>query len=276
MVDAGHGRLLTLIIEALQPHIPMYSQSFTPRAISHRGLHDQHAENSIPAFLAAIDAGATGIEIDVHASNDDVVFVHHDATIETGEGLVPIRAVESRDIARVRLAGDAVIPTLDDVLEVIGARAGVFIEVKGTGMEQSLARCLRRHPGNTDAYAVHSFDHRIVRRMAEINPSVRTGILQVSYLIDTCAAMRAAGATDLWQQADFIDLSLVQSIHTAGGRVIAWTPNTDPEWQRLTSLGVDGICTDRIDAFANWVLDSTGAPPDEPVAGLPAAGSASS
>lgn len=231
----------------------MYSKTFTPGAISHRGLHDLHDENSIPSFLAAIEAGADGIEIDVHASSDGIVFVHHDATIAAPEGPRSIRSSDSRDISRLRLPGDVEIPTLDEVLEIIGARAGLFIEIKGTGMEQALARCLRRHPATSDGYAVHSFDHRICRRMTGILPSIQTGILQVSYLVDSCLAMRAAGASDLWQQSDFIDEALVQDVHSSGGRVIAWTPNNETEWQRLASLGVDGICTDRIDKFVEWV-----------------------
>lgn len=231
----------------------MYSKPFLPGAISHRGLHDLHAENSIPSFLAAIDAGADGIEIDVHASSDGVVFVHHDAMIAAPEGSLSIRSTDSRDISRLRLTGDAGIPTLDDVLEIIDSRSGLFIEIKGNDMEQALARCLRRHPANIDRYAVHSFDHRIIRRMTGIIPSIRTGVLQVSYLVDSCLAMRAAGASDLWQHSDFIDESLVQDIHSVGGRVIAWTPNSEMEWLRLASLGVDGICTDRIDMFVEWI-----------------------
>lgn len=240
------------MIEAPNPRIPMYSKTFMPGAISHRGLHDVHAENSIPSFLAAIDAGADGIEIDVHASSDGVVFVHHDANIAAPGGSLSIRSTDSRDISRLRLEGDTAIPTLDEVLEIVGVKAGMFIEIKGTGMEQELARCLRRHPANADRYAVHSFDHRIIRRMTGIMPAIRTGVLQVSYLIDSPSAMRAAGASDLWQQSDFIDESLVQDIHASGGRVIAWTPNSETEWERLASLGVDGICTDRVDTFVEW------------------------
>ncbi len=231
----------------------MYSGKSFPIPISHRGLHSQLPENSIPAFVAAVDAGAKGIELDVHSSADDVLFVHHDPGLLINDAVIPFTALDSSDLERLSLPGDVSIPTLDDALTAIGTRADVFIEIKATGIENAVARCLRRHLSNSERYAVHAFDHRVVKRMLELLPSVRTGILQVSYLIDSCSVMRRTGASDLWQHADFIDASLVTDVHAAGGRVIAWTPNTESQWETLSALGVDGICTDRIDSYVEWI-----------------------
>lgn len=230
----------------------MYSGTQLPLAISHRGLHASVAENTIPAFTAAIEAGAEGIELDVHASSDDILYVHHDPDVELDGSRMPIRKLDSRQLGEVRLDGDGRIATLDDALSAIGPRCDVFIEVKASGIENTVARCIRRHMGNADRYAVHAFDHRVVKRILELVPSVRTGILQVSYLIDSCGAMRRAGASDLWQHSDFIDDRLVIDVHSCGGRIIAWTPNSPSEWERLASLGVDGICTDAVDKYLSW------------------------
>lgn len=230
----------------------MYSSKSLPLAVSHRGLHETLPENSIPAFEAAIAAGAEGIELDVHGSSDGVLHVHHDPALDVNGSPVPFTSLDSRDIAKLRLAGDVPVPTLDDTLTAIGSRAKVFIEVKAAGVENDLARCLRRHSQNADLYSVHAFDHRVVKRMLELIPSTRTGILQVSYLVDSADAMRRAGAADLWQHADFIDAQLVTDIHARGGRVVAWTPNGDSQWEHLASLGIDAICTDRIGDYVAW------------------------
>lgn len=231
----------------------MYSAKPLPLAISHRGLHSAAPENSIPAFLAAVEAGAEAIELDVHASADDILYVHHDAALVIGDDdPVPFTRLDSSRIADLRLDGDVAIPTLDDALAAIGSSCGVFIEIKATGIENAVARCLRRQMSNAERYAVHAFDHRVVKRMLELIPSVRTGMLQVSYLIDSCAALRKGGAMDLWQHADFIDAALVADVHSCGGRVIAWTPNSESQWGELAKLGVDGICTDNIEAYVAW------------------------
>jgi glycerophosphoryl diester phosphodiesterase len=231
----------------------MYSNRPLPEAISHRGLRSSAPENSIPAFLAALEAGAEGIELDVHASADGIIYVHHDFDFSDLAGVKhPLAMSDSRDIDKARLADDVAIPRLDAVLEVIGTRARVYIEIKPQKIENDIARCLKRHFVGNGNYAVHSFDHRIVKRMLELMPSIRTGILQVAYPIDSRAAMRAAGASDLWQHAEFVDARLVADVKSCGGRLIVWTANTEAQWNHLAALGVDGICTDRVDAYLEW------------------------
>lgn len=234
----------------------MYSKSEPPIAIAHRGLRHKAPENSIPAFMAAIDSGAAAVELDVHGSSDGGIYVHHDAAPGglDAKGL-PWRAIaemDSADVAQVRLPGDVAIPTLDAVIEAIDGRAKIFIEIKGLAMEETVVRCMKRHLGRIDQLSVHSFDHRIIRRINGLLPSIRTGILQVSYLIDSCATLRISGATDLWQHVDFIDAALVSGVHSCRGRVIAWTANIESQWENLDQLGVDAICTDNVDEYVAW------------------------
>lgn len=239
----------------------MYSKSKPPLAISHRGLRTTAPENSIPAFLAAIDAGAQGIELDVHASLDGTIYVHHDpipgGTDRDGNPWEPIARLDSKEMSSIRLADGVRIPTLDEVIEAVAGRAEIFIEVKGLSIEETVARCLKRHIDRIDQFACHSFDHRIIRRIAGLLPSIRTGILQVSYLIDSCAALRLSGATDLWQHVDFIDAALVSGVHACRGRVIAWTANDPIQWETLDGLGVDGVCTDIVDDYVRWTTPAS-------------------
>src|SRR5262249_48881490 len=45
----------------------------------HRGARGLKPENTLPAFEAALDAGVTTIETDVHLTQDGVPIIHHDA-----------------------------------------------------------------------------------------------------------------------------------------------------------------------------------------------------
>ena len=92
--------------------------------------------------------------------------------------------------------------------------------------------------------AVHAFDHRAVVRVRNLAPGLPTGILLEARLVDPVAALRAAGATDLWQQWKMIDEELVAAVQGAGGRVIAWTVNDTAAAEELIRMGVDGVCTD--------------------------------
>ena len=55
-----------------------YLEGDYPRVIAHRGFPLDHAENTLGAFQAALDAGADILETDVHLSKDGVVVVAHD------------------------------------------------------------------------------------------------------------------------------------------------------------------------------------------------------
>lgn len=119
----------------------------------------------------------------------------------------------------------------------------VWVEVKtlAEGNERDLLAVLERGPA-PGRYAVHSFDHRIVRRLGAERPDLRRGILLSAYLEDPVAAMRAVGATTLWQEWQQVDRELVNRVHEAGCTIVAWTVNDIGDLERMARLGVDGLC----------------------------------
>jgi glycerophosphoryl diester phosphodiesterase len=48
-----------------------------PQAIAHRGYSAAFPENTMAAFLGAVEVGAQAIETDVHLSKDGVVVLSH-------------------------------------------------------------------------------------------------------------------------------------------------------------------------------------------------------
>src|SRR5438874_10964889 len=51
-------------------------------AISHRGEHLHHPENTMPAYRAAVDAGADFIEVDVRTTADGKLVIMHNDTVD--------------------------------------------------------------------------------------------------------------------------------------------------------------------------------------------------
>jgi glycerophosphoryl diester phosphodiesterase len=215
--------------------------------IAHRGLHVVARENTFESFELAVTAGADAIELDVHATRDGKIVVHHDPEIPVGSDRI---AIDSTDLAGLTAAAAKSgfdLPVLGEVLERMAGRAKVYIEVKALGIELLVARVVRE---SACEIAVHSFDHRVVRKIRDFVPGIQTGILTVSRPVAPASMMAAAGATDYWPHLDFVDQELVDEIHDGGGRVIVWTPNTNVDWVRLAGLNVDGLCTDRCDEAA--------------------------
>src|SRR6185503_19503058 len=60
-------------------------------AISHRGEHLRHPDNTMPAYQAALDAGADFIEVDVRTTADGKLVLMHNDTVDArtdGKGAV--------------------------------------------------------------------------------------------------------------------------------------------------------------------------------------------
>ncbi len=218
--------------------------------ISHRGAHQTLPENSIPAFLRAIELGAQAIELDVHGTKDGTVVVHHDRVVNSPERSPRrIADLSFSELQEFRLADGIEIPTLAAVLDAIGTTATVYVEIKAPLIEPLVVREIREHSATC---AVHSFDHRIVKTVKSIFPAIRTGVLQVARHVDPIASLAMSGAEDLWQDVSFIDEDLVARAHWINARVIAWTANDAEQWETLRRIGVDGICTDLIAELATF------------------------
>jgi glycerophosphoryl diester phosphodiesterase len=215
--------------------------------IGHRGAPREFPENSLPAFERALALGADAIELDVHLSADDVVVVHHDPDLHVEgsgtRGKRAIRALPWSSLSRIELAPGVSIPSLEQVLDLVGSRARIYVELKGEGVE---ARAIEVIGASGARCAVHSFDHAVVARAARLAPTLRRGILFDEYPRDVVASMRATSALDVWPQWKLIDAPLVEHVHEAGGRVIAWTVNTTTAARELARLGSDGLCGDDV------------------------------
>jgi glycerophosphoryl diester phosphodiesterase len=200
--------------------------------IAHRGANREAPENTLAAFDKALAAGVDGIELDIQFTGDGVPIVHHDPAISG-------RSISSLTAAEVQALRPA--PSLVDVLERVAGRCRLYVEIKAPAATEAVVRQLTPH---SSWCAIHSFDHRVAKQAATLNPAIPVGVLLVSYLIDIRGAMQAASARDVWQQADYIDQLLVETVHRAGGRVIAWTVNDPQRARELISLGVDALCSD--------------------------------
>ncbi len=216
-----------------------------------------HRENTLPGFLAATAAGADGWELDVHATRDGVVVVHHDPVLPGTAGVLAGARIAATDWptlagATIGASGETM-PTLDAVLEAAAGKTTVYVEVKAHGIEAGVLRCLARHPLTQSA--VHCFDHRVAARVQKARPDIPVGILIDAYLMDPAHALRAAGARDYWPHREMVDAALVDAIHAAGGRVIVWTVNDLAEARRMVGLGVDALCSDVVDELRVALLD---------------------
>ena len=169
---------------------------------AHRGLHGAGVpENSPTAFARAIERGL-GIECDVQRSSDGQAMVFHDFELDrlTGEtGLVS--AHSSAQLGRMILAGSQdTIPSLRQLLDQIGGRVPLLIEIKSNNSPRYAALCLavrRVLEGYQGPHAVMSFDPRMVRWFAVHSPLTTRGLV-VTEEDDKALAGRLRRRFSLW------------------------------------------------------------------------------
>lgn len=149
---------------------------------AHRGLHGPGVpENSPSAFAGAIAHGF-GIECDIQRSDDGQAMVLHDweldrLTDERG----PVAQRSAAELGRIALAGSTdTIPTLRQLLDQVGGRVPLLIEIKSRSDMRVGAICgAVRHAleGYSGAHAVMSFDPRVGRWFAVNAPRTVRGLV---------------------------------------------------------------------------------------------------
>lgn len=238
---------------------PPPDRSVVPRRgvqlIAHRGASRVRIENTLAAFAVALDQRADAVELDVHATADGVVVVHHDPVPHGvhGDGRSerqPISALRYVELATIRIGGEPV-PTLRDTLALMGDRAAVYVEIKGVGIERQVVEAIR---GNRARCAVHSFDHTAIAGVRALAPEIPRGLLfERGEREGIVEAMRAHDARDLWAENGIVDAALIDAAHSAGMRLIAWTVNDPRRAGQLAAFGIDGLCTDDVPLISSAV-----------------------
>jgi glycerophosphoryl diester phosphodiesterase len=215
-----------------------------PLVIAHRGASAVEFENSLAAFRAAGRMGADGVELDVHATADGALVVHHDDTI----GGVHIPVATGLEVRAQRLPNGEPPPLLEEALGAVDPRLRVFVEVKTlpASADAQLLAVLDRGP-NPAGYAVHGFDHRILARLGRLRPTLPRGVLSASYPMRPLVPLTDVGAVMFWQERTLVDAELAETLHLAGAQLIAWTVDEPAAMSRLARLGTDGLCTNRPD-----------------------------
>lgn len=98
--------------------------------ISHRGHLNGLLENTIPAFEAALKAGADGVECDLRLTLDKKVIVNHDKHIKLNGSRIKISKTRLKDLIRQPNAEEKPL-TIDYLFDYINQRrVPFFLEIK--------------------------------------------------------------------------------------------------------------------------------------------------
>jgi len=238
--------------------------------VAHRGYSAVAPENTLPAFAAAVFAGATHVEFDVRTTADGVPVVIHDRTLDrttTGAGQVwdlpasEVLSVDAGSWFSPAYAGLRV-PTLAGTLDLLAAEAPeILLEIKPPASLDQVKAIVEQvaERGLLARTTVQSFDPAVVALIREAAPDVRRGLLRQSFTPETVALARDLGVVCCNPSVDDVlaGPATVRALTEAGIEVMPWTANDMTQWPTLSDTGAAGLITDLVGELTGWSASAT-------------------
>jgi glycerophosphoryl diester phosphodiesterase len=243
--------MLPLLLLTLWPG-QLAAQDRTVVAISHRGEHLHHPENTIPAFQEAIRLGADFIEVDVRTTADGKLVLSHDNTVNrctdgTGEVSNMTFAQIERLDAGIKTAPEFAgtrIPTFEEVLKLAHGRIGVYLDLKNA-TAQAIVDAIQ-HADMVQQIVIYRSAIPLLKEIQTIDPRLK--VMPESKTVDNVKTaieslhpkVIAFGASDFFEE-------IIKLTRASGAAIyVDRMGKTDaPEgWQSAIDAGADGIQTD--------------------------------
>jgi glycerophosphoryl diester phosphodiesterase len=230
-----------------------------PIVVAHRGASAVVPENTLPAFLAAWESGATWVEADTQPTADGVPVILHDETLDrTTTGSGPVRAHTARQVTALSVPGlpGAHVPELHELVDQLTPERALLLEIKGDHSADQVRTVLEtsRAGGHADRVFAQSFELSALDHLKSIDAAVPFGLLVEEIDPDPVRRCRAVGAVAY--NPDYREViarpAVVADLRAAGIAVAVWTCDDPAEWELLTRAGVDAIITNTPAELLAW------------------------
>ena len=212
-----------------------------PLVVGHRGARGHVAENTVASVKKALELGVDGIEIDVFVCASGELVVFHDKTLDK-------LTIDLDSIRKITVLGREPIPTLEEVLEAINAKAVLNIELKGTRTAKPTYALLKKYfkegkLNPTDVF-ISSFDWNELELFYRETKEVPIAVLTEDDPLDAIPVALSLDAFAINPNHKSLTKKNVKKIHAAGLKIYPWTINEPEDITRMKALGVDAIITD--------------------------------
>jgi len=238
-----------------------------PVIVAHRGLSGTLPENTLPAFRAAVESGADGIETDIQRTADGQLVLMHDETLARttnvdrvfpGRADDPVGSFTSAELRRLDAGGwkdpayaGTVVPTLAELVRVLReSEVRLYAEFKDPqhypGVEQQTVEILRHHRV-LDRVKFESFSVDALRRVRRLLPDAEVGLAS-GRAPDDLADLGWLTSVNIGHR--HVDADLVRTVGAYGVEVTVWTVDDPGHAKWFADLGVRTITTNRPDLLA--------------------------
>ena len=234
---------------------------------AHRGASAYAPENTLEAFNLAITQEADGIELDVQLSKDGELVVIHDETIDrtsNGTGYVKDYKLEELKKFNFNCGNEKYeyvnIPTLKEVYELLKpTNLTINVELKTgiifyEGIEEKVLS-LAKEMDMEDKIIYSSFNHHTIKKIKELNSSVKTGLLYCDGWIGILEYAKILNVTALHPYLYNLQYeNLINECKKAHMNLNVWTVNEEKDMRFLFENEIDSIITNYPDVARKLII----------------------
>jgi len=219
-------------------------------------------ENTLLSFARAERAGADEIELDVRVTNDGVLVVIHDRTVErtaasaTPYLRTPIEELTFDELRSVDLGFEQRIPTFEEAIDAVTAL--LQVEIKAPAAARPLARILSERSDTDRARClVTSFDPLSLSDFIDAAPPLPRGTaLHVPDIEETWREHATRlGVGTILIPISILTRELVDELHRGGYRVGASLLDGPADVRRVLELDVETSASN-LPAYARELLEA--------------------
>ena len=223
------------------------------KIIGHRGCNELGGENTCRAINIAIDTRVNGIEMDLRAVDDHIIALHDETVDRTTNGTGHYKSFSVTKIRRLYCKNGDRIPLLDEILRISQPFEMLILEIKEPGIEDSVIRALRKAsvlsiqiPGKI---VLSSFDLVTSKNLAKKCRNWQFGLLYKDSFLEAIERAKHLNASYIHAPLNHICSRNVDTAHSSGLEIYAYTINDPEEYLHCLNCGVDGIFTDKPKRF---------------------------
>jgi glycerophosphoryl diester phosphodiesterase len=213
-----------------------------PLLLAHRGVHGGalgHAENSLPALLAAATTGCDGVEFDVRFSRGGVPVIIHDETLARTHG--DERAVRDLDASELQRLG---VPTLTDALAALPETLFLDLELKVPPLPGFFAALRERSLEIGGQLVISSFDEDALREVGLSAPEWSRWLNVESQSAEARARALALGVDGVSVEKSLLSSEWVADLQASGLELAVWTLRTREDLVYLSHPGLVAACAE--------------------------------
>ena len=240
-----------------------------PWIVAHRGSSAYAVENSLAACQLAAEQGVDFLEVDVRATRDHILVLHHNRGIRIGTKRYWIDKHTFSEIKKHKPS----IATLEEVIQRFGDKVGFNVDIKQPAIEHYVVELFRRYRVE-QPIIVDSNNFAILWRFKELYPTAMTSFYMayvdsrdilysiigrilyktlpkiLKYFAPYIIVWRVKGRlidAVSFDPPSMVNERIVEELRSQGVLIFGAVANSERDMKKLLALGVDGIKTDRPD-----------------------------